>query len=1571
MVLLLLPFTLYIPFVQSFVKDIVIDKVSESTGYDITLDRILLKFPLKVEVDKVLILDQKKDTMIMANLLSADVKLLPLFKKQINIERAELLNGKYKMLSNDSSMFLSASVKECILKGALVDLAQNKINLVEGNLKGGNVILNFDKSKSKPSPPDTTASVPWKITAQKIQLQDVYYTMHMLPVIDEITAYVKFAQLHKGLVDVGKKLVDAEYISMDGTKAKYYTPTKEYLASYVAPPDTVPPSNDTTTWTVKGKKVKLTNSEGIYAMRGAKPQKGLDFNHIAAKNINFDVDSFYNRGMSIRVPLKSFSGIERSGISINKASGIFSMDSIMMNVANWKIATDLSNLSVDGQIGWGVFEKNTHSPVRLILNADLCLDEMLKLYPQYSVWVKGIPRLSNLFINMNMRGNLAQLNVDNISANLPKYASIKMKGQLWHLQSPKYANGEININGKFDDINFVKPSVLDLKLQKQVKFPPLAVNGKIGLKGSTWAGDINMTLPDGKVALQASLNNKAQKYDVDLSMTTFPMNAVVPMYNIGSITGKVKANGVGYNPLKKGNDFFTSVEIQSIEYNKETYKNISLQATVKDSLATLNMESRNRFLDFSAYGQTSFINDRYNYSLNLNISDLNLKSLGFSTSDMQGRLKVESEGVIDIPKNLYNLRANMDDISFIVGTNDIITSNVKFNLNSDPDTLRAKIVNNELNLSLNSNCPMDTFINKLNQGSTELLKQIENKTIDLRSLHEALPHFIIKGNIGGTNNFVSDYLQDDRIKYKMIAFNVKNDSIINMDGKISALEMSALKLDTITLNAFERDKLLYYKFHVGNKNGNLDRFAFTDIKGMLGKNNFAALFTERTNKLVTSFNFGVKGNFTDSTINVRFYPKNPIIGQRTWSWNDSNYVSYNYKVRRLYADLVLKDSTSYVGFNAKYDKVTNLNTAKVNISGIQIGEWINLSPLSPPINGKLDAEANLNFNSKDIFGNCNFNIADFSYNKNKIGDFNFNLDLELNPFDGFTDAKALMTINGIKALEAQGSVNDSTSKNPYNLKLKVKDLPLQIVNPFIAGNMANVNGKLDGEMDITGSFIKPILNGYLRFDSTTVNLPMFGSKLRFASNVIPVDSSKVKFNDFNIFGANNRGIKVDGNINLKTLDNPSVDLSMSGSNVQIIDSKYYSGSQIFGKGYVDINADVSGPLSSLQVNSDINVLPATNVTYVLQTDVNAISTEESGSFIKFTQFSDTTVVVQELVVPAFAMNLNVNANISNGSIINVNLSPDGKDKVQIQGEGELLYRLNPFGNSYLAGRYTIWSGFVRYSPPLISEKYFTFKNGSYVSWSGDMMNPLLSISATANQTANVMVNESSNRVNFLIGADISNTLNHLNVAFDLEAENNVEVQNELQQMTQLQRSTQAMNLMIYNTYTGMSVKSIDATNTNALYSFLSSQINNVVGRAVKGVDIKFGMNEYNNTKNGYKTNSMTYSYQISKTLFNDRFKVSVGGQYDNSVTNQNDIANNLFNDISIEYNLNRSGNIYVRVFRQLAPNNLFGSNIQETGGAFILRRRVNTLKNIFKFNIKKDLIGNESQGTVRAKENKQ
>ena len=304
---------------------------------------------------------------------------------------------------------------------------------------------------------------------------------------------------------------------------------------------------------------------------------------------------------------------------------------------------------------------------------------------------------------------------------------------------------------------------------------------------------------------------------------------------------------------------------------------------------------------------------------------------------------------------------------------------------------------------------------------------------------------------------------------------------------------------------------------------------------------------------------------------------------------------------------------------------------------------------------------------------------------------------------------------------------------------------------------------------------------------------MIGTSFSFSEEKIPVDSNVVKFSDFTIRGCNENPLFVNGTVDVHNLANVSLDLLMKANDMQIVKSDRPRGADVFGKAFIDLDAKVKGDMSFLNVDADARV---------------CLHNEE-------------------------------------GSVVNVYLSPNGSNRAQVLPAGDLTYTMSALNGDRITGRLNINGGYVRYTPPLMSEKNFQFQEGSYIAFNGDMLNPRLNIHAVDEMRANVTQSGQNSRlVNFDVLLGVTNTLQNMNVTFDLATNDDITVQNELASMSAEQRANQAMNLLLYNVYTGAGTKASANLSGNPLYSFLTSQINSWAANNIRGVDISFGIDQY-------------------------------------------------------------------------------------------------------------------------------
>ena len=532
-------------------------------------------------------------------------------------------------------------------------------------------------------------------------------------------------------------------------------------------------------------------------------------------------------------------------------------------------------------------------------------------------------------------------------------------------------------------------------------------------------------------------------------------------------------------------------------------------------------------------------------------------------------------------------------------------------------------------------------------------------------------------------------------------------------------------------------------------------------------------------------------------------------------------------------------------------------------------------------------------------------------------------------------------------------MNDSTATSPLDLDLSMIHFPLSTANPFLPAGTGRLRGMLNGSMRVTGTEKRPVINGTLDFDSTAVRLGMTGTDYRFSEVDIPVEDNIVSFNSFAITACNDNPLVINGRVNLGDFSDPRFALTMKADNMQIVDSRRASkGADVYGKAFISLNASAQGSMQIMNVDARLALKPGTNVTYVIPDASSVIASQSTGDMVRFVNFTDSLAMQEADSITQKSTSLFLDAllAIEEGTVIGIDLSADGKNRARLESDGTLTYAMSPMSDGRLSGRLNINGGYVRYTPPLMSEKRFDFEEGSYVAFNGNMMNPTLNVHASDVIKANVTQEGANSRlVNFDVGLGVTGTLENMNVVFDLSTDDDITVANELQSMSAEQRANQAMNLLLYNVYTGPGTKGNASLSGNPLFSFLESQLNSWMANTVKGVDISFGIDQYDRTVNGSTSSTMSYSYQVSKSLFNDRFKIVVGGNYSTDANVDENFSQNLINDISFEYFLNNTRTMYVRLFRHTGYESILEGEITQTGVGFVYRRKLNRLGDMFHF----------------------
>jgi hypothetical protein len=415
-----------------------------------------------------------------------------------------------------------------------------------------------------------------------------------------------------------------------------------------------------------------------------------------------------------------------------------------------------------------------------------------------------------------------------------------------------------------------------------------------------------------------------------------------------------------------------------------------------------------------------------------------------------------------------------------------------------------------------------------------------------------------------------------------------------------------------------------------------------------------------------------------------------------------------------------------------------------------------------------------------------------------------------------------------------------------------------------------------------------------------------------------------------------------GNIDFSDMGHITMDMRMRARNLLLINSKQEAKSIAFGKAYVNFGARMQGPLEQLDVRGRLDVLSSTDMTYMLLD--SPLSTDNRlDELVKFTDFSDSTQTVVVKPVPT-GLNADLTISVAQGAHIVCDLNVDQTNYIDLIGSGDLRMKYNQEGIN-LTGRYTLNRGEMKYSLPVIPLKTFVIKEGSYVEFTGDAMNPKLNITATERTKATVGGEGTTRAVAFECGVIITQTLNNMGVQFIIEAPEDNLINGDLNSMGAEERSKIAVAMLTTGMYLADSNTSGFSMNA-ALSSFLQSEINNIAGSALKTLDLSVGIDNTTNATGAMQTD---YSFKFAKRFFDNRLKIELGGVVSSGDNTPQGQKQSFFDNVSMEYRLNQSGTMNAKLFYQQNVYDWLDGYTNIYGGGFVWRRKLSNFWDILRF----------------------
>ena len=1488
---------LYLPPVQNWAVDKVTAIASEKTGMDISVGHVDLSFPLDLSIDNFRVL-QKPDTLADVERMVVDVQLLPLLDSKVVINELEVSNTRLNTLDMVAAAKVKGHFSRLFMASKGIDLDQGIVELNGSRLEDAF----FDIQMADSVPEDTTTSEPtlWKIYVDSITIDRSDIVFHMPGDTMSVAAHIGNLTAREALIDLGDQT---------------YT---------VASADWV-------------------NGAVKYDQNFQPRIEGLDFNHIDLSDIHIGIDSIYFHDPTLRMYMRQVALKEKSGFSVTNLSGPIAMEDGAIKLPKFRLSTPYSDIDVELDMPLSLMEPVDPGKMRLKMNATLGKQDIMPFlsdmpaamrqrWPEYPLTVSGL-----------LKGNMQHMDFHDLEVSLPTAFHATATGFAANLDTPDKLRADVQFKANTQNLGFVM-AMLPRDMQRDYRIPPLSAQGRVKADGQQYFADITAHEGKGMVKAKGSFHATAMRYDADVQIRNLNVHHFMPRDSIYTVSADITAKGQGTDFFSPRTSLVADAKIHHIGYGKLNIDNVTAHALVGDGKAHANLISRNLLLKGAVNFDALLSTTRFDGTLSTDFQELDLYEMGVTpdplTIGMCGHFDINSD-----LKLTHQVTGVVNDLTISDSSHIYRPSDIDLLLKTTPDTTYLRTQSGDFVIKLDASGNYEQLLNQFTILSDSAMAQLDRKTIDQPALRKLLPTMRMTLESQRENPVATFLKASADVDFKDMLFDLSTSAAegVNGRGYIHSLTVSDIRLDTINFSLIQRKERLSFGGQVRNNKKN-PQFVFNALFDGILQERGATLgvrYFDADNKL--GARIGAQAEVVDGGINLRLMPDRPTLGYKEFALNKDNYVFLGSSGKiKAKVDLRADDGMGIRLYSEESDPDA-LQDLTLSLHKFNLEEITSVIPYAPRMSGMLNGDYHVIQDANGQFSVAgDMGVQNMTYERCPIGNIS-------------TELVYLQKENDAHAVEARLMMDDeeiglltgtyyNKGEGTMDATLQLEHLPLNIVNGFVPDQLCGLQGYGEGTLTIKGALSRPEVNGEVLLSNSYLESIPYGVKLRFDDDPVRIQHSNLLFENFSVYAPNDNPLNVQGNVDFHDLDHITVNMRMQAKNFQIIGAKEHSKSVAYGKAFVNVFAMMNGPLDNLNMRGRLDVLGSTDMGYILR-DTPITTDNQLDDLVKFTDFSDTTqTAVTRPPINGFRMDMTLN--VSNGAHIMAYMNADHSNYIDLMGGGTLRMLYSPADNLQLTGRYTLSNGEMKYALPIIPLKTFHIQDGSYIEFTGEPMNPTLNITAIEHTKATVTGGNGVGRsVNFDCGVSITRTLNDMGLEFTLDAPEDMQLHSELQAMGREQRGKLAVTMLTTGMYLADGNTKPFSMNS-ALSSFLSSEISNLTGNALRTLDLSFGLDNSTDATGQTHTN---YSFKFAKRFLNNRLKLAIGGK----VTTGNELPggrnNSFFDNVSLEYRLDDTANKYLNLFFENNSYDWLDGYTQKYGGGFIWRRTLQNFTDIFRF----------------------
>ncbi len=1299
-------------------------------------------------------------------------------------------------------------------------------------------------------------------------------------------------------------------------------------------------------------------------------KKGMDYSHLNVKRLRVNVSKLHADPANFSGLVSGISFDEKSGFVLKNLSAGVTFDSTGATLKNLTVKTNNSDIRSQSSIHYQSLDDLKKHPGNLEANLEFdrsriavkdllifvpSLEEMFKDYPQASVRLNG--KITGYLKNLK----IAYLEMDGIGNT-----SLAASGQIRGLPDGNKAIYDISISKFTTSATDIHRLIPANAIPENFRIPEsISLNGKFTGTIKSFFVQLHTTTTDGIADITGTLDLDRKTYDLKTDTKALDLGYLLKQDSLfGKITMDATAKGSGFDPKKMSSVFH--IHLGDAVIKSYEYRGLILDAHLENGNGNISSSIKDPNIAYQLKAEANFQGKYPSVNMQLNLDTLNALALNLLSDSLQMHLNLNADFRSTDPDALQG-KMSLNDIGLTYGTHALHTDSISLvALHSDTGqtiSLRSEAAD----IDWRGRYKLTQVTESIKQFINTYYKiPVSNKDttdpeqwkMDLELRPSPLV-LAVMPSLKGSDSLIGN-----------IQFNsLKKD--LNLDLHSDKIQLNQLVIHQFRTSINSKDHSLDYNISIDDAGESEFQLYKTDLYGTLANNKLTTVLRLKDKKMKDKYFLSGTASTVNHGIRYIFNPDSLLLDYQRWQLPADNFVQYD-SAGLIVRNLKFNHLTESFGLNTQGE--TALSPLEISFSNFKIKT---LTQFAEQDSLLLDGNINGKAEIKDLFTKPLFTsdikIDTLVYEKDTLG----NLVLQINnkELNAYTAHIALQGHDN--DLSVDGKYYSGESK--MDMDIKLNQLNLASFKGMAFTQVRNMQGYLKGELHASGNLDKPILKGSLHFDHAVLVPVITGEPLKLSDDIINFDEDGFDFSNFTLLDSAGNKAVLDGNVYTKDFRNYRFDMSFSTQNFRVVNAPKEPNRLFYGKLNLNADIDVKGDMNLPKVTSYIKVNKNTDFYLILPSgDPEVVDRNGVVVFVNKNNEVDSAQLknfLDSLATTARLKGMDVSATIETDSSAQFTLIIDERngDALALRGRADLTGGVDNSGKVSLTGNYELVNGSYNITLSVLHRK-FDIQRGSVITWTGDPRTANIDITAiyTVNtapidllqqQISQTSTDETKykQRLPFQVKLNMTGELLKPIIKFDIALPDNLlalwpDVDTKLVQMRtdEAEINKQVFALLLLGRFVQENPFQSSGGGTDAgtiarqsASKLLSDQLNQLAGSLIKGVDVNFDMNSGQDYSSGTATNQTDLNVKVSKSLFDERIRVTVGSDFQLEQTNPGQNTNNIAGDASVDYRLSKDGRYMIRVYRKDQYETIVQGQVVETGVSFILTFDYNKFRELF------------------------